>query len=188
MFRPKDKKHLQALSTETRRERGKHRPSSYFAASFVRLLAATTRSRRKARLDREGQPHLRLPRDGILGFGRLDRLGRDITLDMELGVPALRLFHTYTPTTRRVHGAQDNHSWRQSQRPWYTGRNCFPCTHVDTSTQLNDQGTSPLCMQPNTQLTCIGGVTAYMDSPTTPRSRPWRLTRRSTSVRACKMP
>lgn len=56
-------------------------------------------SRRKARLDREGQPHLRLPRDGIWGFGRLDRLGRDMTLDMELvvGVPALCLFHTYTP-------------------------------------------------------------------------------------------
>lgn len=96
-FRPKDKKHLRALSTETRRERGEHRPSSYFAASFVRLLAATTRSRRKARLDREGQPHLRLRRDGIWGFGRLDRLGRDKTLDMELGVPALRLLHTYTP-------------------------------------------------------------------------------------------
>lgn len=96
-FRPKDKKHLRALSTETRRQRGKHRPSSYFGASFVRLLAATTRSRRKARLDREGQPHLRLPRDGIWGFGRLDRLGRDMRLDMELGVPALRLFHTDTP-------------------------------------------------------------------------------------------
>ncbi|KAH7554926.1 hypothetical protein BM1_07587 [Bipolaris maydis] len=129
VFRPKDKKHLQALSTETRRERGKHRPSSYFAASFVRLLAATTRSRRKARLDREGQPHLRLPRDGILGFGRLDRLGRDITLDMELGVPALRLFHTYTPTTRRVHGAQDNHSWRQSQRPCSMTRGPAHCPH-----------------------------------------------------------
>jgi hypothetical protein len=97
VFRPKDKKHLRALSTETRRERGKHRPSSYFGASFVRLWAATTRSRRKARLDREGQPRLRLPRDGIWGFGRLDRLGRDMTLDMEVGVPALRLLHTWTP-------------------------------------------------------------------------------------------